>query len=170
MSIETRVVTRKKRAVGGDLVLPLAGLAFTIYYFLTIIDSPWTAQVSAFFVGSVLMLLIAVFLVRTAVDLLRGQASAGMGGLLSWADVHSGRAVLLVATLGFVFLIDRAGFTLTTLVFLAISMAVLNRGRRLGLIALLSVGVSLGGYLLFLVAFETRFPRGPLERLLENLG
>ena len=51
MSSETTSAPREKRSIGGDLVIPVAALFFTLYYFLTIIDSPWTAQVSAFFIG-----------------------------------------------------------------------------------------------------------------------
>lgn len=123
-------------------MIPLLGFGFTLYYFSTIVDSPWTAQVSAFFIGAVLIVLIAVLLVRTSVQVLRGQADMGMGGLLSWADVHSGRVVLLSTTLAFVVLIEWLGFTLATLGFLFISMAVLNRGRRLGLVALISGALS----------------------------
>ena len=47
--------------------------------------------------------------------------------------------------------------------FLAISMAILSRGRRLGLIALVSAAMALGGWALFIVAFDTRFPRGWFE-------
>ena len=45
----------EKPAVGAELVLPVAALLFTIYYFTTIINVPWTAQVSAFFVGTILI-------------------------------------------------------------------------------------------------------------------
>ena len=48
------------RAIGGELIIPVAALALTIYYFTTIIDVPWSAQVSAFFVGAILILLIMV--------------------------------------------------------------------------------------------------------------
>ena len=46
-----------KRHIGAQLIIPVAALAFTLYYFSTIINSPWTAQVSAFFIGSILILL-----------------------------------------------------------------------------------------------------------------
>jgi hypothetical protein len=169
MSRETRFVTHDKRAAGGDLVIPLAGLGFTLYYFSTIVDSPWTAQVSAFFIGAVLIGLITVLLVRTTIEWRRGQVDLGMGGLLSWADVHAGRVALLLATLAFVVLIEWVGFTLATLGFLLVSMAVLNRGRRLGFVTLISTAISMCGYVLFIVAFETRFPRGPFERMMESM-
>ena len=34
---------RKKRHVGGDVIIPIAGLIFTAYYFSTIWNSVWTA-------------------------------------------------------------------------------------------------------------------------------
>ena len=41
----------EKKSIGGDLVIPGAAVILTLYYFSTILESPWTAQVSAFFVG-----------------------------------------------------------------------------------------------------------------------
>ena len=45
-------------------------------------------------------------------------------------------------------------------------MLVLNNGRRPGFILGLAAGLALGGYLLFMVAFQTRFPDGPFEWLM----
>ncbi len=61
MDEESGQRSREKKAIGGDLIIPIAALAFTVYYFTTIIDVPWTAQVSAFFIGSILILLIVIF-------------------------------------------------------------------------------------------------------------
>ncbi len=48
-------------------------------------------------------------------------------------------------------------------------MALLNDGRRPALILGLAAALSLGGWLLFIVAFHTRFPMGPVEHLLAAL-
>ncbi len=42
-----------KKNIAGELILPVGALAFTIYYIFTVIESPWTAQVNAFMVGSI---------------------------------------------------------------------------------------------------------------------
>ena len=55
----------EKKQMGGELVIPIGALLFTFYYFWTIIDVPWTAQVSAFFVGTILIGLIVAFIART---------------------------------------------------------------------------------------------------------
>ncbi len=54
MNNQPKSEPREKKHVGGELVIPVAALIFTIYYFVTIIDVPWTAQVSALFVGTIL--------------------------------------------------------------------------------------------------------------------
>ncbi len=159
----------KKRSLGGELIIPVAAIVFSLYYFSTIVDSPWTAQVSAFFVGAVLIALSTAFVVRCAVEVRRGQADLGLGGLFSRADLTSGRLALLVVTLGYILFIEWAGFTITTFVFLFVGMLALNRGRSVGLISGLAAIMALGGYLLFILAFDTRFPRGPFETFMKAM-
>ena len=48
-------------SVGSQLIIPIAAVLFTVYYFYTIIDAPWTAQVAAFIVGSILIILVILF-------------------------------------------------------------------------------------------------------------
>jgi len=160
---------KKKRAAGGELVIPAAAIIFTLYYFSTIIDSPWTAQVSAFFVGAVLLVLAAAFIVRTVSAVRSGDADLGMQTLFSRTDVSSGRLALVGFTVGYIIIIDYLGFTITTFAFLFLSMLVLNRGRAKGLIAALSGTMALGGYALFILAFDTRFPRGPFETFMKGV-
>jgi hypothetical protein len=123
-----------RRPVGGELIIPIAAVAFTLYYFTSIIDSPFEAQVNAFFVGSILLGLVAVLL-----------------------------------AIGYVAVIAWLGFTLTTFAFLSAAMLTLNDGRRPGFVLGLAAALALGGYLLFIVAFQTRFPVGPFERLMGAL-
>jgi len=157
----------QKRSVGGELVLPVAGVLFTFYYFTTIIDSPWTAQVNAFFIGTILLLLCAALFVKTGLALARGEASFDFRTLFSSVDISTGRLALFFITLGYAILIEWGGFTITTFVFLFLAMTVLNKGKSKGFILALSSSLSLGGYLLFILAFETRFPRGPFETFME---
>ncbi len=159
--------TKQKRSIGGELVLPVAGVLFTLYYFSTIIDSPWTAQVSAFFIGTILLCLCVALFIKNGMALARGDAAMTFHTLFSRLDISSGRLALLMITIGYAILIAWGGFTITTFVFLFLAMTVLNKGNSKGFIALLSAGLSLGGYLLFILAFETRFPRGPFETFME---
>jgi hypothetical protein len=157
----------ERKSIGGDFVIPLAALVFTLYYFSTIIDSPWTAQVAAFFIGAILITLILLFLIKSAIAIARAQADLRIGALSAPTGLLPTRLALLAITIGYLVLIERGGFTLTTFGFLLAAMLLLNRGRKGGVVVGLSLAVSLGGYLIFILAFDTRFPRGPFEELVQ---
>jgi len=152
-----------KRQLGGELVIPALAIAFTIYFFSTIWNSPWTAQVSAFLVGGILLLVCAIFVVRAALMLRTGQGNLGFGNLFTREDITSGRIGLFATTVGYCVLIDQLGFTLTTFLFLSISMFILSKGRNAGFITLISAIMALAGWAVFIWAFDTRFPRGWFE-------
>lgn len=164
--------TQKKpgpRPVGGELVIPVAAVLFTVYYFITIIDVPFNAQVSALFVGSVLILLCAGLFVRIFLGVRRGEMSLGIGRLIEPVSLVPKRVALLGITIGYIFLLRWLGFTLTTFLFLFLTMTLLNNGNRKGFIAGLSAALAIGGWLLFVVAFKTRFPEGPFELLMQKV-
>lgn len=160
----------ERRKIGGELIIPIAAFAFTIYYFTTILHVPWSAQVSAFFIGSIVILLTIIFFIRTAFVLRRGEASLGLGRIIEPASFVPKRLVLLALTLGYILAIRwDGGFTLTTFIFLVAAMLLLNEGRKKRLIIILSTVLAIGGWLLFVVAFHTRFPAGPFEWLMKGL-
>jgi len=158
-----------RKEVGGELILPVAAVLFTIYYFTTIREVPWTAQASAVLVGSILIVLCLALAVRTFLSVARGQQSLGFGPLIAPCAYIGKRLVLLALTLGYIAFIDWLGFTLTTFIFLAVGMLVLGDGRRPVLILVLSAILAIGGYLLFVVAFQTRFPVGVVDAMLKTV-
>ena len=159
---------RPPKPVGGDLIVPLAGLVFTVYYFSTIWDLVWEAQINGLLIGTVLIALVVLFLLRTARELARGRATLGLGPLAGPLSMQLQRAALLGLSILFIPLMSWLGFTLATALFLfcgLYAMGVRDRARLIGL----PVGLSLTGYLLFIVALDTRFPYGPVEHLLGRL-
>ncbi len=169
MSTETQSEHDHRRTVGPDLIIPVAAIAFTLYYFSTILDSPWTAQVSAFFIGTILLALCLVFIIKTILSLAQGTARFSFAKFVTRADITSGRLAVFVLTILYIVVIEWLGFTLTTFAFLVLSMASLNKGKRLGMILVASLCLVTAGYLLFIVAFDTRFPRGPFEHLMQAM-
>lgn len=161
--------TREKKHVGGELVIPVAALLFTLYYFSTIVDVPWTAQVSALFVGSILIVLIIVFLIKTLKSVRVGDADFGMQALLQPVSFIPKRLILFAITLGFIFFVEILGFTITAFLFLSSAMMLLSEGRNKRLIVAISATLSLAGWALFIWAFDTRFPAGPFENLMKGL-
>ena len=169
MNDQSKSETHEKKHVGGELVIPVAALLFTIYYFVTIIDVPWTAQVSALFVGTILIVLIGVFLVKTVKAVRAGEADFGMQALVEPVSFIPKRLVLFAITFGFILFVEHLGFTITTFLFLCSAMLVLGNGRNKVLIVSLSAILSLAGWALFIWAFETRFPAGPFENLMKSV-
>ncbi len=169
MAEETSSGNGGKKQIGGDLLIPVAALIFTLYYFSTIYDSPWTAQVSAFFIGAILISLIAIFLVKSAIAWRAGEVDLGLESLVAPRSFITKRLILFALTLGFIVIVQWGGFTITTFIFLGLSMLLLSGGRRKRLILWLAVGLAVGGYLLFILAFDTRFPDGPFEQLMQPL-
>ncbi len=157
----------EQQSIGGQLVIPIAAVIFTLYYFSTIINSPWTAQVSAVLIGGILIFLCLLFIAKKCLLISRKQANLKMTELFSTQDIYSGRAAVFAITFAYIFLIEWGGFTITTFLFLYLSMSVLNQGRRNLFSATISLAMALGGYALFILAFNTRFPRGPFEALMK---
>ena len=161
--------TGEPKKIGGELIIPIAAIIFTAYYFSTIVSVPWIAQVSALFVGIILIGLCATFIIRTLLQRSRGEISLSIGKLFDPVAYIPKRIALFFLTLGYIVIIPYAGFTLTTFGFLTASMLVLSNGKKAGFIVFLSLILSLGGYLLFVVAFKTRFPLGPFETMMKGI-
>lgn len=151
------------RMLGSELIIPVLAVAFTLYFFSTIWNSPWTAQVSAFLVGGVLLTVCSLLFLRFVFLYRKGRALLSFGYLFSRDDISSGRVGLIVSTVAYCALIDRLGFTLTTFLFLAVSMLILSKFKRPVLICTSSAIISLCGWAVFILAFDTRFPRGWFE-------
>lgn len=160
----------EKRQIGGELIIPLLALGFTLYYISTVINSPWSAKVNAYMVGSVLIVLVLVFFGYALRELLQGRATLGASNLLAPYDILPKRLAFIALSFGYLVAIHWLGFTLTTFVFLAGSMLVLGGGRRPVLClcaAAVMAAVALG---VFVVLFQKRFPKGPVEYLLQALS
>ena len=116
--------------------------------------------------GAILLSLSTAFLIITGYRVMRGQADLRMGGLVAPRSIAMRRLALFVLTLSYIFCIDWLGFTITTFLFIFFGMLLLSGRERANkrLILVLSAGLSVGGYLLFVVAFQRRFPEGPFEQ------
>jgi hypothetical protein len=169
MHDETEAGQPRKRALGAELVIPVGALVFTLYYFWTILESPWTAQASAFFIGSILIVLVLIFIGLTFRWVAKGEGDWSFHTLFEPHDYVRLRLALFALTVGYIAVISFLGFTITTFLFLLLAMLLLNRGRRVKLSLSLATILSVGGYLLFIVAFDTNFPEGPFEVLMKGI-
>ncbi len=160
----------EKRQIGGELIIPVLALGFTIYYISTVINSPWSAKVNAYMVGTVLIGLVLVFLAYAAREVFQQRATLGASSLLEPYHILPKRLGFIAISFGYLLVIHWLGFTLTTFVFLAASMLVLGGGRRPILCiaaAAIMAAIALG---VFVILFQKRFPKGPIEYLVQALS
>lgn len=149
-----------------DLIIPVMALAFAAYYLTTITEVPWTAQASAVLVGGLLTLSILAFAIRTIWRVRSGIETLSWRGLAVDPSTNLKRAGLLGLSIGFVWFISDLGFTLATTIFLFLAIVLLSSLRNWRNAALVAIASALIGYFIFIVIFETRFPKGPVENVL----
>jgi hypothetical protein len=152
-----------KHNVAGELIVPLFGVGFTAYYFSTILDSPWTAQVNAFLLGSVLLLVSAIFFVRKLSDVVNDKAVVSIPFSRFLPALRTAQTGFIAITVGYLLFVEMIGYTLATVLFLWMSMSLLDQGRKIITKLGLAVVMAFIGYIVFILMFETRLPKGPIE-------
>ena len=157
-----------KPNVLGEMIIPLFGILFTSYYFFTIIDSPWTAQVNAFIVGSILFLICTLFFIRKfhAVRLNRAVCMLKYDRLLP--AMRTRQTGFIILTIGYLLFVELLGYTLATIIFFFLSMSLLDSGRKMPTKFTLSIIMAGVGYVVFILLFETRLPEGFIEKILQE--
>ncbi len=163
MASDTQEPNKPRPLVGSDLIIPIAAIALALYYFTTIIESPWTAQVTAFVVGITLILLSAVYIVRALSEVMRGAAQLTFRDLVEPTALLPVRIALFVFTVSSLFLMPRLGFTLTSILFLSGAILLLTRAREPIRVLVLSVSLSILWFVVFVLIFQRRFPLGWLD-------
>jgi hypothetical protein len=158
-------MTQKRRAIGAELVIPVAALAFTVYFLRTTADMEWEAKANGVIVGWVLIALIAVQAVRSATAFARGKASLGFAPLIEPAGAMGKRIGIMAITVSLVAIVPWAGVGLGLFVALAAGFFVMGvrPWRRILLVAFC---VAAACTLLFTVALDSGLPRGPVENLI----
>jgi hypothetical protein len=157
-----------RKGVGADLILPLMAAGYAAYYVFTIREFPWEAQMNGTFIAVVIWLLVGAFLVRTLLRLRRNEVTLRATGITTPRAKLLQRIGFVALTALNIGLMPWLGFTLTVVVFLASSMWLLGVRTAKPLILIPFVAGAVG-YVFFVVALDTRLPKGPVEWLLQPL-
>lgn len=169
MSTETvRQGQTKKRSAGGDLVIPVMAAGYALYYISTVWDYPMEAQINGLFLGIVSCVLVALILLRTGLQYTRGEVDFSMGRLTAPLAMVPARIGFLALTVAYVAVIPWLGFTLTTFFYLLGCLLLLGVRSRKALVLMPTLS-AIGGYIFFIAMLDTRFPKGPFERLLAGM-
>lgn len=158
----------RRKGVGADLILPAMAVAYAIYYMRTVADFPWEAQMSGTFIAIAIFGLVGILVVRTLLQVRRGEVTLHLTALTTPRDKVILRLFFISLTALSILLMPWLGFTLTIILFNLSGMLMLGvRGVKSLVIIPLAAG--LVGYHLFIVALDTRLPHGPVEWLLQSL-
>lgn len=157
-----------RKQVGSDLIIPVFGISYAIYYVYSVWDFPAEAQRSGLFLAGLLVFLCALFFLRLLSFALRGKAELEFTALLG---PHEGRLRRLgfVALIGaYLLTVQTLGFTLSTFAFLFLGALLggLESVRRAAAFAAIA---AIAGWLFFIVLLGTRFPLGPFEALMAQV-
>ncbi|MDA9013457.1 hypothetical protein N9J60_05335 [Alphaproteobacteria bacterium] len=169
MNEKEQPISSPKKNIAGELILPFCALLFTLYYFSTVIESPWTAQVNAFMVGSVLIGVIVIFFITRTIMLLNGKAQLHLNVPRILSSIKTRQSGFIGLTIAYLLVIESIGFTLTTGLFFWGSMLLLDYGRAPVLKGALAVFMALAAYGIFILGFETRLPKGVFEAFLTGV-
>lgn len=159
---------KPRDAALADLIIPALAVAFTVYFFDSVWDLAWEARATGMVVGTALLALIALLLVRILRRLATGEAALSFGHLAGSRPHARQRAgIVLLCTL-FIGLVPWLGLTLGLFTLSSALMLVLG-ARNWRPILMTAGSVSAVAYLLFVAMLNTRVPRGPIEALLATL-
>jgi hypothetical protein len=153
-----------KQPQGADLVIPALALGFAAYFFVSIADLAWEAKANGMVIGTILVGLIALQLVRIGIRVAKGQANLGFSPLWEPRDALGKRVGMVAVTIAFIATLNWLGLTLGLALALFVALWIMGaRGKTLAIVPLV---VALAAYLLFVALLQSDIPHGPIERLL----
>jgi hypothetical protein len=158
----------KKAPLGADLVIPGLALGFAAYFFFSIADLAWEAKANGVLIGTVLVLLVAIQLARTAVQVAKKKADLSLAPLLEPRDALPRRIGLVLLTVVFIAAMPWLGLTLSLFLGLAAGLALMGVRKRSHLIWT-PFAVAASAYILFIAVLNSDFPHGPVENAVAAL-
>ena len=157
-----------KAPLGADLIIPTLALAFAVYFLDSISDLAWEAKANGVLIGSALVALVAVQLLRVGLQVWGGAANLGWDPVLLPRHALGKRIGMVALSALFIFAMDWLGLTLA--LFLAAAAALYLMGvRKRTHLFWTPFSLAAVAYVMFIVVLDARFPRGPVEILLARL-
>lgn len=151
--------------LGADLAIPVLAAGFAAYFFWSIADLGWEAKANGVIIGTALLVLVAIQLVRIAVGVAKGEGSLRADPLWQPADVLGKRIGMVLVTVAFIATLQVLGLTLALLLAMASALVIMGV-REPATVLWISVAVAAAAYILFIAVLDSAFPHGPIEKLL----
>lgn len=156
-------------ALGAYFIIPLLACALTIYYLVSTVDLIWEAKSTGIFIGVVLLVLCITQFVRLGLQIVRGEATLGLGDLVENSFYNRLRLGLLVLAFAFIALLPYVGTTLGLfLVLIAmIRLMGVTNWRVLVAVAFVTAAIVHG---LLIKLLDSQLPQGLLKPVYSFLG
>ena len=156
---------KRRLPLGADLVIPVLALGFAAYFFYDIAELGWEAKANGVLIGTMLVVLIVVQLLRVGLQLARGEGDLRADPLWQPPDVTRKRLGMVALSAGFIAALPWLGLTLG--LWLAMLLALLIMGvRKRATLIWLPLAIAAAVFLLFIAVLQSDFPHGPIEKLL----
>lgn len=151
-----------------EAIVPVAGMAFSIYYMSTIWNLPYEARMSGTLLSAAIFGFTGMLFVRWFKQAREHGVEAGFWSLVGTGAAGIQRLGVLALAIAYVFLLPHLGFFICTLVFLIASMALLGirKPAQLALVPLIMTSV---GYGLFVLALGISLPTGIVDSVLRSI-
>ena len=151
--------------LGADLAIPVLAAGFAAYFFWSIADLAWEAKANGVIIGTALVVLVAIQVVRIAVQVAKGAGSLATDPLWQPGYVLGKRIGMVLVTVAFIAFLQVLGLTLSLLLSMAAALVVMGV-RKPSTVLWISAAVAAAAYILFIAILDSAFPHGPIEKLL----
>ncbi|NWG75880.1 MAG: hypothetical protein HXY24_14975 [Rubrivivax sp.] len=157
-----------RESFGPEFAVPVLAILLGVYYLLSTGDLNWESKTTGLVIGTTLMVMCGVQIVRLAVRMVSRGGSLGFGLLIA-NTLHNRRRITLVALqVLFIATIPWLGTTIGIFLLLLgslFAMGVRSIGKLLGV----SLTTAIIVYAVFMVLLNSRLPRGILENALHSI-
>ena len=153
-----------KAPLGADLAIPVLAVGFAAYFFWSIADLAWEAKANGVIIGTALLVLVAMQLVRIAIQVTKGAGDLSADPLWQPREVLGKRIGMVLVTVAFIALLQVLGLTLSLLLAMAAALVIMGV-RKPTTVLWISAAVAAAAYILFIAILDSAFPHGPIEKL-----
>lgn len=151
--------------LGADLAIPVLAAGFAAYFFWSIADLGWEAKANGVIIGTALVVLVTIQVIRIGIRLARRHGSLAFDPLWQPREVLGKRLGMVLVTVAFIALLQVLGLTLSLLLATAAALVIMGV-RKPATVAGISAAVAAAAYILFIAILDSAFPHGPIEKLL----
>lgn len=154
----------EKPALGANFIIPLLACGLTIYYLVSTAELIWEARATGTFIGVILLCLCIAQFVRLGRQVVRGEATLGLGDLIEDNLNNRRRLALLVLTGVFIAALPLLGTTVG-LFLVIIAMTRLMGVRDWRVLIAVAFLAAAAVHLLLIQALGSKLPQGLFKSL-----